>query len=428
MLGAITLGITIHFFLISRKSLKDVTSDANGKVHRELEVWKLKYFNDTELRDKELEDLRYKLSVASTSTDDVSIEIEELQIKNKKLQTELESLRKGGAVSGGQEIAELQRRLMEAEENYEIYSIEADEQRAQNKKLQAEIESLKKNSGTPREHREPDQGKKKIQEAEESARLHAAEAEDLRIVNKKLMAEIELLRAASAHPAPVAGEKPDYMEQLRKAQSSLMEHNEKINQLLGQIDIVKETEEKQQEILKINEELSGQVDELKFMLSQKEKEINNTRQKEHLTNEMTSMIDSAYNEFNVLQDKIQKLESQVNTSKRLNIEYEDLKESHYRISQDFEEQKRKYSAAITENKQLLEELTETEDKLKEANFQRQQLQKRVAYLEELNNDMQAVADANKKLEHQLKRIGELESMLNMIAGERDELARKQFNG
>jgi hypothetical protein len=95
MLGAITLGITIHFFLISRKSLKDVTSDANGKVLRELEVWKLKYFNDTELRDKELEDLRYKLSVASTSTDDVSIEIEELQIKNKKLQTELESLRKG---------------------------------------------------------------------------------------------------------------------------------------------------------------------------------------------------------------------------------------------------------------------------------------------------------------------------------------------
>ena len=148
MLGAITLGITIHFFLISRKSLKDVTSDANGKVLRELEVWKLKYFNDTELRDKELEDLRYKLSVASTSTDDVSIEIEELQIKNKKLQTELESLRKGGAVSGGQDIAELQRRLMEAEENYEIYSIEADEQRAQNKKLQAEIESLKKNTLT----------------------------------------------------------------------------------------------------------------------------------------------------------------------------------------------------------------------------------------------------------------------------------------
>lgn len=322
MLGAIILGITIHFFVVSRRSMKSSPMEAE-KISKTLEEWKLRYFNDTEIRDKELTQLR--------------------------------------------------KRLEETEENNNINVIEAEETKKLNKKLQAELDSLRKTA------------------------------------------------------PPAEKEKPDYIEQLRKAQSSLMEHNEKINQLLGQIDIVKETEEKQQEILKVNEELSSQVDELKFLLSQKEKEISNTRQKEHLTNEMTSMIDSAYNEFNVLQDKIQKLESQVNTSKRLNLEYEDLKETHYRISQDFEEQKRKYSAAVTENKQLLEELTETEDKLKEANFQRQQLQKRVAYLEELNNDMQAVADANKKLEHQLKRVGELESMLNMVAEERDELARKQFN-
>lgn len=322
MLGAIILGITIHFFVVSRRSMKSSPMEAE-KISKTLEEWKLRYFNDTEIRDKELTQLR--------------------------------------------------KRLEETEENNNINVIEAEETKKLNKKLQAELDSLRKTAPTAEK------------------------------------------------------EKPDYIEQLRKAQTSLMEHNEKINQLLGQIDIVKETEEKQQEILKVNEELSSQVDELKFLLSQKEKEISNTRQKEHLTNEMTSMIDSAYSEFNVLQDKIQKLESQVNTSKRLNLEYEDLKETHYRISQDFEEQKRKYSAAVTENKQLLEELTETEDKLKEANFQRQQLQKRVAYLEELNNDMQAVADANKKLEHQLKRVGELESMLNMVAEERDELARKQFN-
>lgn len=322
MLGAIILGITIHFFVVSRRSMKSSPMEAE-KISKTLEEWKLRYFNDTEIRDKELTQLR--------------------------------------------------KRLEETEENNNINVIEAEETKKLNKKLQAELDSLRKTAPTAEK------------------------------------------------------EKPDYIEQLRKAQTSLMEHNEKINQLLGQIDIVKETEEKQQEILKVNEELSSQVGELKFLLSQKEKEISNTRQKEHLTNEMTSMIDSAYNEFNVLQDKIQKLESQVNTSKRLNLEYEDLKETHYRISQDFEEQKRKYSAAVTENKQLLEELTETEDKLKEANFQRQQLQKRVAYLEELNNDMQAVADANKKLEHQLKRVGELESMLNMVAEERDELARKQFN-
>lgn len=322
MLGAITLGITIHFFITSRQGMKSSPMEID-KASQKLEEWKLRYFNDTETRDKELTALRKKLE--------------------------------------------------ETEENNEINVIEADEMRKQNKNLKSEIETLQKATATG------------------------------------------------------GNGKTDYVQQLRQAQSSLMEHNEKINLLLGQIDIVKETEEKQQEILKTNEELSGQIDDLKYMLSQKEKEISKTRQKEHLTNEMTSMIDSAYNEFNVLQDKIQKLESQVNTSKRTNMEYEDLKESHYKTSQDFEEQKKKYSAAVSENKQLLEELTETEDKLKEANFQRQQLQKRVAYLEELNNDMQAVADAHKKLEGQLKRIGELESMLNVVEEERDQLARKQFN-
>lgn len=427
MLGAITLGITIHFFLISRKSLKEVTSDTTGKLHKELEVWKLKYFNDTELRDKELEDLRYKLSIASNSTDDISIELEELQIRNKKLQTEVDTLRKGGVVAGGPDIAELQRRLEEAEENYEIYSIEAEEQRAQNKKLQAEIEALKKNSGASREPRESDQSKKKVQEAEEAARLYAAEAEDLRIVNKKLMAEIELLRAASAHPAPAAGEKPDYMEQLRRAQSSLMEHNEKINQLLGQIELVKETEEKQQEIVKINEELSAQIEDLRYKLSQKEKEVSNSRQKEHLTTEMNAMLDSAYNEFNILQSKMQKLEAQVAASRKLNMEFEVLKESYDKLSRDHEDQKLKYAANTEENRQLKTTLATVEEQLRDAEFQRQQLQKRVLYLEELNTDMQVMVDANKKLESQLKRIGELESMLNVISEERDQLMQRKTN-
>lgn len=324
MIGAITLGITIHFFIVSRKSLNASTQEASGKPQKELESWRLKYYNDIEDREKEL--------------------------------------------------AELRKRLADTEENNDINIIEAEEMRKLNKQLKAELEVARKN-------------------------------------------------APLATTATVS-DKPDYIDQLRKAQTSLLEHNEKINQLLGQIDIVKETEEKQQEILKMNEELSDQISELKFMLAQKEKEITNTRQKEQLSSEMTSMLDSAYNEFNVLQEKIQKLESQVSSSRRINLEYEDMKEGYYRITQDFEEQKRKYNAAQTENKQLLEELTETEDKLKEANFQRQQLQKRVAYLEELNNDMQAVADANKKLENQLKRIGELESMLNVVAEERDQLMQR----
>jgi chromosome segregation ATPase len=281
---AITLGITIHFFIVSRRSLNNSSLEASGKPKRELEDWKLRYFNDIEARDKELDQLRKKFA--------------------------------------------------EAEENNEINIIEADEMRKLSKKLQAEIELLRKS------------------------------------------------------PSPQAtAEKPDYIDQLRRAQTSLLEHNERISLLLNQIDLVKETEEKQQEILKSNEELNEQISELKRLLSQKEKEVLNSRQKEQLSTEMNSMIDSAYSEFNVLQEKIQKLESQVNTSKMINMEYEDLKEAHYRMTKDFEEIKKKYNVSNNENKQLLEELTETEDKLKESNFQRQQLQKRVAYLEELNNDM-----------------------------------------
>lgn len=322
---AITLGITIHFFIVSRRSLNNSTLEASGKPKREMEEWKLRYFNDIEARDKELELLRKKYA--------------------------------------------------DAEENNEINLIEADEMRKLSKKLQAEIEQLRK-TPTPQ--------------------------------------------------SVAATEKPDYIDQLRRAQSSLLEHNEKINQLLSQIDLVKETEEKQQEIMRSNQELSEQIEELRRKLSQKEKEVLNIRQKEQLSTEMNSMIDSAYTEFNVLQEKIQKMESQVNASKLMNLEYEDLKEAHYRMTSDFEELKKKYTVSNNENKQLLEELTETEDKLKEANFQRQQLQKRVAYLEELNNDMQVVADANKKLESQLRRIGELESMLNVVAEERDQLAQRQI--
>jgi chromosome segregation ATPase len=163
---------------------------------------------------------------------------------------------------------------------------------------------------------------------------------------------------------------------------------------------------------------------MKVELSEKEKEINNIRQKEQLTKEMTSMLDSAYSEFSVLQSKIQKLESQLTASRMLNLEYEDLKEAHIRLKRDLDEHKTKLNAVSNENQQLQSVLTDTEDKLREANFQRLQLQKRVTYLEELNNDFQVVSDANKKLEGQLRRIGELESLLNVTEEERDNLVRK----
>ena len=83
---------------------------------------------------------------------------------------------------------------------------------------------------------------------------------------------------------------------------------------------------------------------------------------------MTSMLDNAYSEFNVLQGKMQKLESQANSSKLLSMEYEDLKENNRKLTRDFEEQKVRLTNLHSEHVQLQAEHSETSEKLREANF------------------------------------------------------------
>jgi len=314
---AVSLGIVIRFFITCRRHLKGSTIETD-KIKRNVADWKLKYFNEVEVKDKEL--------------------------------------------------SELKSRLSEAEENSHIYQIEVEELRRQQKRIQSELGSLQTTESTE--------------------------------------------------------SKQNYIEQLRLAQAGLLEHNEKINQLLENLEVVKENEEKQKLIEDENEELMGQVKDLKHLLGQKEAEINNIRQKENLTREMTSMLDSAYSEFNTLQSKMQKLEAQLSSSKMVSLEYEDLKEAYLKVSRESEEYKAKLQALTVDNQQVTLQLNEAEDKFREANFQRQQLQKRVSYLEELNSDLQVVADANKKLEHQLRRIGELESMLHVVSEENESLKRQ----
>ena len=321
VMGAIVLGITIHFFIISRRNLKG-SSSKKQKSDIDLEEWKLKYFNDVEIKEKE--------------------------------------------------ISELRQRLSEAENNARIYSMDLEEFRRQNKKLSGELDITRKS-------------------------------------------------------VPQQSEKVDYLEQLRQAQDSLMEHNEKIDLLLQHISMAKEVEGRKQEIMEENEELKKQIKDFNYLMEEKDKEINNIKQKANLTKEMNSMLDNAYSEFSLLQNKIQKLESQVASSRMLNLEFEDIKEAHQKQSQDLEAAKIKINALTTESQQLALQLHTTEDKLIETTFQRQQLQKRVTYLEELNSDLQVMADANKKLEGQIKRIGELESKLNVVAEERDDLIRKSPN-
>ena len=273
---------------------------------------------------------------------------------------------------------------------------------------------------TERKDKEISDLKSRLHIADENKRIYDIEMQELKNQIKILGLEAEQAKTGK----PVLETRADYYEQLRQAQQSLMDHNAKISQLLEQVDVIKETEEKSQEILRSNEELSMQIKDLKYMLFEKEEEINHIKEKEHITSEMSAMLDSAYSEFNTLQGKIHKLESQVSSSKMMNIEYEDLKEAYYKVIRELDESKNKINHYLHENQVLQIELSKVEDKLSESNQQRQQLQKKVAYLEELNNDLHQMTEANKKLEGQIKRLGELESKLNIVAEERDRLREK----
>ncbi len=100
----------------------------------------------------------------------------------------------------------------------------------------------------------------------------------------------------------------DYLLQLKSAQENLSEHNQHINRLLEQVQQVKESERKYADLAKTNEQLSEQIIDLRKAVSEKENEINQNRHHQRLSEEMNARLDKAYSEFNVLQEKLQKLE------------------------------------------------------------------------------------------------------------------------
>src|SRR5678815_2015252 len=113
-------------------------------------------------------------------------------------------------------------------------------------------------------------------EAQEGNQVYKEQIEELRRYQKRTQSELE-----STQRATLMESKPNYMEQLRIAQASLLEHNEKINQLLENIEMAREIEERQKLMEEENEGLINQIKDLKYILSEKEIEIHNIRQKEN---------------------------------------------------------------------------------------------------------------------------------------------------
>ena len=88
------------------------------------------------------------------------------------------------------------------------------------------------------------------------------------------------------------------------------------------------------------------------------------------------------------------------------------------LQENLEAELRKSITADLDNQLavLKEANLEQEEKLKEAICQRQQFQKRAAFLEELNHDLQEISEHNKKIESQLRRVSDMENLLARITG------------
>lgn len=245
----------------------------------------------------------------------------------------------------------------------------------------------------------------KVKENEEFLSL---EIESLRAEREELL---ETQATLSVAAAPKEDAHPDYLGQLRETQQHVQQYNQHIQQLLGQIDQLKAMELKHQELTQSNESLNRQISEMRITLVEKEQEIRSLRQQSRLGEEMQQRLEKVYADYNGLLEKMHKLESHVSHSQKEGASYAELQDSYFKVTKELDEFKLKYLHLLEENQRITRTLAEVEDKYRETNFQRQQLQKKASYLEELNQDLQQVAEQHNKLHSQMRRIAEIEQLL-----------------
>ena len=109
------------------------------------------------------------------------------------------------------------------------------------------------------------------------------------------------------------------------------------------------------------------------------------------------------------------LHSHVIDPTKRNFEFNELEQSYFKLTKEYDELKIKHLTLMDDAQRLTRALADSDEKLRDANFHKQQLSKKVVFLEELANDLQQMSGHHKKLEGQLRRISEIESLLSRTA-------------
>ena len=364
-IGAVILGFALHFFVTSRKSMKSVRKSAASQTAEitEADEWRLRYYEQVDLQKKWEEETRRDLDDKQEHEENLSKKLAEARATLETRQQQEYILK--------QKVEETHRELEEKRERENFLT-------------------------------------KQLTEAKMELQ---AKHEQEYIVNKQLeetQKELSTLRSAPVYPEVQTGQ---YLAQLATAQMNLLDHSQGVTRLLEQIELLKESERKHHDTKQINETLQMQLRDFRQLLSDKESEIKQIRQQQLLIHELKERLEKAHDGYNALQDKLQKLEMHISKPQNRTFEYEELQQSFFKLTKECDEIKMKQLAMLEENQRLSRLLADTEDKLRESDFQRQQYLRKVTFLEELNHDLQELSGHHKKLETQMRRIGEIEMML-----------------
>ncbi len=269
------------------------------------------------------------------------------------------------------------------------------------------------------------QPEKKIKVEKNEKRDFSGREQDLTLLQERIQ-QIKHKPQVQHDQEELIASKPDYSkdQMISSLKQTVAQQQKLLNGFLRQVE---EMEDNGKEELKFeNEDLKAEIRNLEKLVDKKGEEISHLLQKVAAAQSMTARIDEICSEFEALQERMQELEIQASRANALEAELAEATESYAAIRKDLLKKQEKLEQVISENGDLRNQLHEIEDKLSEANRQRQQLQKKVQFLQDMNDDMHNMTEANKKLQTELRRIGELESMLNMIAEERDQLLKKQY--
>src|SRR6476469_7357773 len=224
---------------------------------------------------------------------------------------------------------------------------------------------------------------------------------------------------------PLKAKQPAKEESIDDLKQTIQQQQKLLNSFLKQVEEIEN--EGREELELQNKHLEKEIENLEARLEKKQSELEEVKQQASMAERMADKIEEVYQEFELLQSKMATLEKQANRANNLALELEDTRQSYEQVHKDLQRKTEKLEETYAENQRMQQLMNTMEDKLAEANLQRQQLHKKVQFLQDLNTDLQTVSDTNKKLQTELRRIGELESMLDMIAEERDYLLRKGSN-